>query len=60
MEKKFIWLADDCFSRRGSKLERGKSYREEDFPEGSVEVWVKEGKAKWAKEKKENKESGGE
>ena len=60
MDKKFIWLADDCFPRRGPKLEKGKSYGMEDFPEGSVEAWITEGKAKWAKEKKENKESGGE
>lgn len=56
--RKFIWSASDAYPRKGPKLEKGKVYDEKDFPEGAVEVWIREGVAKWIKEKKEK--TGGE
>lgn len=59
MEKKrFIWKADDCWTRPVGmggriKLERGKVYDVSEVGEKVVEVWVRQGVAEYEKIKKD-------
>lgn len=59
--KKFIWLLDTTFPRRGSTmLERGKEYDAAAFPSHVVDEWVRTGAAKFVSGKPEKKENKGE
>jgi len=59
--KKFVWLLDTTFPRRGpSVLERGKEYEASAFPAHVVEEWIKTGAAKPVSVKPEKKIEKGE
>lgn len=51
-DKKFTWLAEKTFPRRGPMLETGKEYSVADYGEEVVAHWVSQGAAKYLKEKK--------
>lgn len=51
-DRKFVWLISTSYPRRGPVLEKGKEYGVEVYGEEVVAYWVKEGAAKYAKEKK--------
>jgi len=69
MAKKFIWLDDPCYPRKGPKLEQGKTYSADEFDdpkrkvkgENSVAIWVSEKRAKYVSDEKpkEKKSNGG-
>jgi len=50
-EKYFKWLLDSCTPRKGGKLEKGKVYKVEDYPEDIVAEWVKTKAASYVKDK---------
>jgi len=50
MAKKFIWLLDSQVPRKGPKLEKGKEHLAGNYPNSTVETWIKTKAAKWAKE----------
>jgi len=55
-EKYFEWLLDSCVTRKGAKLEKGKVYKVEDYPEDVVAEWVKTKAAKYVKDKSKEEE----
>ena len=55
-EKYFKWLSDSCFPRKGAKLEKGKVYEVEGYPEDVVAQWVKTKAAKYVKDKSKEEE----
>lgn len=55
-EKYFKWLSDSCSPRKGGDLEKGKVYKVEDYPESVVATWVKQGAAKYVKDKSKEEE----
>jgi hypothetical protein len=59
--KKFVWLLDTTFPRRGSlMLEKGKEYDAAAFPSHVVEEWVRTGAARLVSAKPEKKQDKGE
>jgi hypothetical protein len=59
--KKFIWLLDTTFPRRGSvMLEKGKEYDAAAFPSHVVEEWIRTGAARSVSGKPEKKTGIGE
>lgn len=53
MEKKFIWLAESCFPRRGPGLVKGEVHDAAHYATEVVEQWVQTGAARWAEESEE-------
>jgi len=61
MTKRFIWLLDTTYPRRGSlMLEKEKEYDAVAFPLHVVEEWVRTGAARFVREKPEKKQGKGE
>ena len=59
--KKFVWLLDTTFPRRGAMmLEKGKEYEASVFPAHVVEEWIRTGAAKPVSGKPEKKTEKGE
>lgn len=48
-EKNFEWLLDSNTPRKGGRLEKGKVYKVESYPEDTVAEWVKTKAAKYVK-----------
>lgn len=59
MAKQFIWLLDSCVTRKGRKLEKGKTYNVKDHPPEVVEEWVRTKAAKYVDGPKSKKEEKG-
>lgn len=57
MPKKFIWLLDSCYPRKGPKLEKDKEHLVGDYPPDVVETWVKTKAAKYVETEPKKKET---
>jgi len=69
MAKKFIWLSDDCYPRKGPKLKKGETYSTDEFDDPKRKVKGEDVVAEWVRQKlarytsdekpKEKKSNGG-
>ena len=61
--KKFVWLKASAVASGGKMLDTNKAYDVKDFGEKIVDIWIRDGYAKYEDEepeKKEKKSKGGE
>lgn len=40
-KRKFTWIGETCFPRKGPKLTKGELHKSADYPKAVVEEWAK-------------------